>query len=94
MLSFKPHAFSVRTIGNIDPQSTAQFLRTMVTSGLIRCIYSKVHTSHGKVPQLKQGRSHGESEGTNSACDFLFDTRFAHAACHCFNSGALLCTYD
>ena len=23
---------------------------------------------------------------------FLFDARFAHAACHCFNSGAVLCT--
>ena len=38
-------------------------------------------------PELKQGRSHGESEGTNSAYGFL---RFAHAACHSFNSGAVL----
>ena len=28
------------------------------------------------VPELKQGRSHGESEGANSACGFLFDARF------------------
>ena len=28
------------------------------------------------VPKLKRGLSHGESEGANSACSFLFDTRF------------------
>ena len=38
------------------------------------------------VPELKQGRCHGESEGANSACGFLSDARFAHAACHCFKS--------
>ena len=37
---------------------------------------------------VKQGRSHGESKGANSACDFV---HFAHAACHWFNSGTLLC---
>ena len=37
------------------------------------------------VPELIQGRFHGESEGANSAYGFLFDERFAHAACHCFN---------
>ena len=31
----------------------------------------------GKAPELKQGRSHGESQGANSACGFLFGTRFA-----------------
>ena len=41
------------------------------------------------VPQLKQGRSHGESQGANFACDFLLNERFARAACHCFNSGAV-----
>ena len=39
------------------------------------------------VPELKQGRSHGVSEGTNSVWSFLSDARFAHATCHCFNSG-------
>ena len=48
----------------------------------------------GKVPELKQARSHGESEGTNSACDFSIRRAF----CPCglplfqlrcrFNSGA------
>ena len=37
------------------------------------------------VPELE----HGESEGANSAGDFLFDARFAHTAYHCFNSGAV-----
>ena len=43
------------------------------------------------VPELQQERSHGESEGANSAGDFLFDAGFAHAACHCFNSGTWPC---
>ena len=30
----------------------------------------------GKVPVLKQGRSHGESKEANSACGFLFHARF------------------
>ena len=33
--------------------------------------------------------SHGESQGSNSACGFLFDAHFAHAACHCFNWGTV-----
>ena len=41
------------------------------------------------VPAMKQGRSSGESKGTNSACGFLFDARFAHAACHCSNAGTV-----
>ena len=44
------------------------------------------------VPALKQKRFYGESEGANSACGFLLDVRFAHAACHCHNTGTLLCT--
>ena len=46
----------------------------------------------GKVPELKQERPHGESEGANSACIFPSNARFAHAACHRFNSGTLPCT--
>ena len=41
------------------------------------------------VPELKQGRSHGKSKGTNFSRDFSIDARFAHAACHCFNSGTV-----
>ena len=36
----------------------------------------------------KQGRSHGEWEGTNSS-GFLLDARLAHATCHCLNSGTV-----
>ena len=32
--------------------------------------------------------------GTNFACGFLLDGRFARTACHGFNSGALLCVHD
>ena len=35
-------------------------------------------------------RSHGESEGVNSARGSLSDARFAHAACHRFNRGTVL----
>ena len=46
------------------------------------------------VRELKQGRSHGESQGANFAYDFPLHERFAHAAYHCFNSGTLLCTRE
>ena len=44
------------------------------------------------VLELKQGRSHGESEGANCSCGFSCCALFAHAAAHCFNPGTLLCS--
>ena len=38
------------------------------------------------IPELKQGRSHGESQRGDFACGFLLDESFARPACHCFNS--------
>ena len=38
------------------------------------------------VSELKQERSHGESEGTNYAYGFSIWHAFAHTACHSFNS--------
>ena len=43
----------------------------------------------GKVLELKQGRSHGESKGANCACIFPSNARFGHTACHCCNSGTV-----
>ena len=42
-----------------------------------------------KVPELKQGRYYGESQGANFTCGFLLDERFARPAYHYFNSGTV-----
>ena len=43
------------------------------------------------VPELKQGVFLASRRGQILLAVFLCNARFAHAACHCFNSGALLC---
>ena len=54
-------------------------------------LYQRHDYVQSKVPKLKQGRSHRESKEANFAGAFPTDASFAHAACHFFNSRALLC---
>ena len=56
----------------------------------INSLYSYSALSvRSKVPEVKRGRSYGESEGENSVCSFLSNSRIAPATCHCFNSGTV-----
>ena len=55
------------------------------------CEYAKGTSCVDKAKSLNWNRGvpMASRRGQNSARGFLFNTRFAHAACHCFNSGTI-----
>ena len=76
-----------RTIGGLTKQSINQSIESI--SGNLELnlsssdfesfgveMFLRKKRVQGKVLELKQGRSYGESRGANSSCGFLFDARF------------------
>ena len=83
-----PSFFSEEIFSNYEPLTTVvHWFHAWHHTASQRNNSNKAKSLSWNGTRVETGRSHGESKGTNSACGFLFITRFAHAARHCFNSG-------